>query len=99
MSIWIYILVMAVVTYLIRMLPFTLIRGQVKSRFLKSLLYYIPSAVLAAMTFPSIMYSTGNTGTAAAGTVVALLLAYFRMPLIVVALAAAAAAFVTGLFL
>lgn len=96
MSVWIYILVMAVVTYLIRMLPFTLIRGKVRSRFFRSLLYYIPYAVLAAMTFPAIFYSTGNTLTAAAGTVAALLLAWFRMPLIVVALAAAGTAFLTG---
>ncbi|MBO5521349.1 MAG: AzlD domain-containing protein [Eubacterium sp.] len=99
MSVWIYILVMAVVTYLIRMLPFTLIRGKVRSRFLRSLLYYIPYAVLAAMTFPSIFYATGNTATAVVGTVTALLLAWFRMPLIVVALAAAGAAFAAGMFL
>ena len=99
MSVWIYILVMAVVTYLIRMLPFTLMRGKVKSRFLRSLLYYIPYAVLAAMTFPAIFYSTGSTVSAAVGTVVALVLAWFRMPLIVVALAAAGAAFVTGFIL
>ena len=99
MSVWIYILVMAVVTYLIRMLPFTLIRGRVKSRFLRSLLYYIPYAVLAAMTFPSIFYATGDTLTAVTGTVVALILAYFRMPLIVVALAAAGTSFLTGFVL
>ena len=98
MSVWIYIFVMAAVTYLIRMLPFTLIRGKVKSRFFRSLLYYIPYAVLAAMTFPSIFYATGNVVTAAAGTVAALILAWFRMPLIVVALAAAGTAFVAGLF-
>ena len=99
MSVWIYILVMAVVTYLIRMLPFTLMRGKVRSRFLRSLLYYIPYAVLAAMTFPAIFYSTGNTVTAAIGTVVALILAWFRMPLIVVALAAAGAAYIFGIFI
>ena len=98
MSVWIYILVMAAVTYLIRMLPFTLIRGKVRSRFLRSLLYYIPYAVLSAMTFPSIFYATGNTVTAAAGTIAALVLAWFRMPLIVVALAAAGTAFAAGLF-
>ena len=98
MSVWIYILVMAAVTYLIRMLPFTLIRGKVRSRFLRSLLYYIPYAVLSSMTFPSIFYATGNTVTAAAGTIAALVLAWFRMPLIVVALAAAGTAFAAGLF-
>ena len=93
-----YLLVMALVTYLIRMLPFTLIRGKIRSRFLRSLLYYIPYAVLAAMTFPAIFYATGNTFTALAGTIAALALAFFRMPLIVVALAAAGAAFVAGIF-
>ena len=97
MSVWIYIIVMALVTYLIRMLPFTLVKGKIRSRYLRSILYYIPYAVLAAMTFPSIFYATGSTMTALAGTIVALVLAYFRMPLIVVAVAAAFAAFLAGL--
>ena len=98
MRIWTSIFIMAVITYLIRMLPFTLMRKQVKSVFLRSLLYYMPYAVLAAMTFPSIFYATGDTKTATAGTILAFILAYFRMPLIVVALAAAGAAFLAGLF-
>ena len=60
MSIIIYIAVMAGVTYLIRMIPFTVFRKQIKSRFIKSVLYYLPYAVLAAMTVPAIFYSTGN---------------------------------------
>lgn len=99
MSIAIYILVMAGITYLIRMLPFALFRKKIKSRFFKSVLYYIPYAVLSAMTFPSIFFSTGNTVTAVVGTVVAVVLAYFKLPLIVVSISACAAAFVTGLFL
>ena len=98
MRIWISIAVMAIVTYLIRMLPFTLLRKPIRSRFLRSLLYYIPYAVLAAMTFPAILFSTGRTETALAGTGVALLLAFLRMPMIVVAVAAAVAAYVVGLF-
>ena len=62
-------------------------------------LYYIPYAVLSAMTIPAIFYSTGNVITAAVGTVVAVLLAYWNLPLIVVALAASAAALVTGFFI
>ena len=58
----------------------------------------LPYAVLSAMTIPDIFYSTGNITTAALGTAVALVLAYFKLPLIVVALAAALTAFVTGLF-
>lgn len=93
-----YIAVMAGVTYLIRMLPFTFFRREIKSRFLKSFLYYIPYAVLAAMTIPAIFYSTGSIVTAAAGTAVALIMAWFDLPLIAVALAAAGTAFVAGSF-
>lgn len=98
MSIAIYILVMAGVTYLIRMLPFTLFRKKIKSRFFRSVLYYIPFAVLSAMTFPAIFYSTGNTVTAVIGTVIAVVLAYFKLPLIVVAIFACVVAFISGLF-
>ncbi len=99
MSLFFYVLVMAVVTYLIRMIPFTLFRKRIRSVFVQSLLYYLPYAVLSAMTIPAIFYCTGNTVTAIFGTAVALVLAYFKLPLIVVALSAAAAAFVSGLFL
>ena len=94
-----YVAVMAGVTYLIRMLPFTFFRKKIKSRFLRSFLYYIPYAVLSAMTLPAILFSTGSLPTAIAGTVVALVLAYLGCPLIVVALAASLAAFLAGLFL
>ena len=99
MSLVIYIAVMAGVTYLIRMIPFAAFRRQIKSRFFRSFLYYVPYAVLTAMTIPAIFYSTGSVATAAFGTAVALLLAYFDMPLIVVALAASAAAFAAGFVL
>ena len=97
MSLAIYILVMAGVTYLIRMIPFTLFRGKIRSRFFRSFLHYIPYAVLTAMTIPAIFYSTGSLPTAIAGTAVALALAYMGKPLIVVALAASAAALLTGM--
>jgi branched-subunit amino acid transport protein len=99
MPLFLYVLVMALVTYLIRMIPFTLFRRRIRSVFVRSLLYYLPYAVLSAMTVPAIFYSTGNITTAALGTAVALVLAYFKLPLIVVALAAAATAFASGLFL
>lgn len=99
MSIILYIAVMAGVTYLIRMIPFTVFRVNIKSRFLNSVLYYIPYAVLSAMTFPAIFYVTGDYITASAGTAVALVLACFDIPMIIVALASSAAAFVVGLFL
>lgn len=98
MSVAIYIFVMAAVTYLIRMIPFAFFRKKIKSRFFRSFLYYIPYAVLSAMTIPAIFYSTGNLVTALAGTAVAVILAYFNLPLIVVALAAAGTAFAIGFF-
>ncbi len=99
MSTAVYILVMAGVTYLIRAIPFGFFRKKINSVFLKSFLYYIPYAVLSAMTIPAIFYSTGNLVTAIAGTITALILSFFELPLIVVALSASLAAFVTGLFL
>lgn len=99
MQLWIYIAIMAGVTYLIRMLPFTLVRRKIRSGFFRSFLHYIPYAVLSAMTIPSIFSSTGSFPTSVAGTLVAIWLAYEKKPLIVVALAASAAALVTGLFL
>ena len=99
MSTAVYIAAMAIVTYLIRMIPLTVFRRKIQSRFLQSFLYYIPYAVLAAMTVPAIFYSTGDTLTAVIGTAAALILAYFGAPLIVVALAAAAAVYLSGLLL
>ena len=92
MSLILYIAIMAGVTYLIRVVPFTVFRKKIQNHFLQSFLYYIPYAVLSAMTIPA------NVITAAVGTVVAVLLAYWNLPLIVVALAASAAALVTGFF-
>lgn len=90
---------MAGVTYLIRMIPFTFFQKKIKSRFFRSFLYYIPYAVLSAMTIPAIFYSTGDTVTAIVGTIVAVVLAYFNLPLIVVALAASGAALLTGIIM
>lgn len=97
MTLILYILVMAAVTYLIRMIPFALFRHRIQSKYMRSLMFYLPYAVLSAMTVPAIFYSTGSIPTALIGTAVALILAYLRQPLIVVALAAAASALVAGL--
>ena len=99
MSIIIYIAVMAGVTYLIRMIPFAAFRKKIKSRFVKSILYYLPYAVLAAMTVPAIFYSTGNIKSAVVGTVVAVVIAFFEKPLIIVALAAAASGLIADLII
>ncbi|MBQ9679422.1 MAG: AzlD domain-containing protein [Ruminococcus sp.] len=99
MSIVAYIAVMAVTTYLIRVIPFAAVRGKIKSRFINSVLYYIPYAVLSAMTFPAIFFATGSVVTSSVGTVIALLMAYFDLPLIVVALSSSAGAFITALIM
>lgn len=94
-----YILVMAGVTYLIRMTPFVLFRRRITSRFFRSLLYYLPYCVLSAMTIPAVFASTGSLITAAAGLAVAILLALLRRSLLTVALGASAAAYLSGLLL
>lgn len=99
MSNALYIAIMAGVTYLIRMIPFTVFRKKIRSRFFRSFLYYVPYAVLTAMTIPAIFYATGSVATSVIGALVAVILAYFNLPLIVVALAASAAAFAGGFFL
>ena len=86
-----YVAVMAVVTYLIRMLPLTAFRRPIKSPFIQSFLTYIPYAVLGAMTFPEVFYSTGDLRTAAAGVTVAVILAWRGKSLLTVAIAACCA--------
>ena len=93
MSIYIYILVMAVTTYLIRALPLTVFRKPIKSRFLRSFLHYVPTACLTAMTFPAILYATENWLSGAVGLGVGLLLAFKKKSLIIVAVASCAAVF------
>lgn len=97
--IWPYIFVMAGVTYLVRMLPLTLLRRKIENRFFKSFLYYVPYAVLAAMTVPAIFESTGGVLSAAVGFAVAVLLAYRGAALLPVALAACGAVYLTELAL
>lgn len=90
MKITIYIAVMALVTYLIRVIPFATVRGKIRSRYLRSVLFYVPYSVLAAMTVPAIFYCTDNPLACAVGFAVAVLLAFLRKSLITVALAAVA---------
>ena len=93
MSLYIYILAMAVTTYLIRMLPLTVFRKTIKSRFIKSFLHYVPYACLTAMTFPAILYDTTYMVSGAAALVVAITLAYRGKSLLTVSLASCAAVF------
>jgi branched-subunit amino acid transport protein len=90
---------MALVTYLIRSLPLTLIRQEIKSPFIKSFLMYVPYATLAAMTFPAILTATNSVWSALAGFAAALVLAFMKKSLIMVAAGASAAVFVLELIL
>lgn len=94
---FIYLFIMAGVTYLIRVLPFVIFKGKITNKFIKSFLYYVPYAVLGAMTFPEIIYSTGNYVSAAAGLIVACILALREKSLLTVAIFACAAALVINL--
>lgn len=94
---FISVLLMALVTYIPRVLPIAVFRKEIKSPFVKSFLHYIPYAVLASLTFPDIFYSTGKLPTALCGTAAALFLAYKNKGLVVVALGAILTVFLTGL--
>ena len=94
-NIYVYILVMAGVTYLIRMLPLVLFKKEITSPFVKSFLYYVPYACLAAMTFPAILTATaGGILSGVVGLVVALIVAYKEKSLLTVALFACSAVFI-----
>lgn len=99
MEYWIYLLIMAGSTYLIRAIPFALVRKKIESPFIRSFLYYTPYAVLTAMTFPAVLYATGNMTAAAVGFGVALILALMKKGLTTVAMAASAAVFLTDLLI
>ena len=88
-----YLLVMALVTYLVRSVPFVIFRSKIKNRFVRSFLYYIPYAVLAAMTIPAIFTATSNVYSAAVGLLVAVVMALFEKGLVTVALTSCAAVF------
>ena len=95
MSIYAYIATMAVTTYLIRVLPLTIFRKPIQSRFLRSFLHYVPYACLTAMTFPAILSSTASILSGGAALIVAVVLAYRGKSLIVVALSSSAAVLLT----
>ena len=90
-TVLLYVLVMAVVTYLIRMLPLVIFKRKIESRFIKSVLFYVPYAVLGAMTFPAIFASTASLYSALGGLLVAVVLAYYEKGLLPVALSACGA--------
>ncbi len=96
---FIYILVMAGITYLIRMLPLVLIKKQIKNQFVLSFLYYVPYAVLAVMTFPAVFYATSSVISACVGVAIALILAYFEKSLLVISFSSCLGVFLTELIM
>lgn len=91
---WIYLLVMAGITYLIRMLPMVLIKNKIKNRFILSFLHYIPYTVLSVMTIPAIFYSTSSVLSALVGFLAAIVTAYFGKSLLKVAATSCSVVFV-----
>ncbi len=96
---FLYLLVLSGSTYLIRVIPFVAIKEKIHNRFIQSFLYYIPYAVLTAMTIPAIFYATSHPLSAIAGLIAAVLLALRGKGLTVVAALACAAVFVTELLM
>lgn len=95
--IYMYIVVMAVVTYLIRLLPLVLIRGDITNRFIRSFLHYVPYVTLSLMIFPAVLDSTAHFASAAAGAAAATILALRKGNLIQVAMLACATVFAVEL--
>ena len=99
MNIYIYIACMAGVTFLIRVLPLTLIRGEIKNRTVRSFLYYVPYVTLAVMTFPAILHATQSPIAAGVALVAGILLAWFGRGLFFVAVSSCLTVFLLELFL
>ena len=97
--IYISIILMAVVTYLIRVVPLLVLRKPIKSRFFRSFLYYAPYVTLSVLTFPAILYSTGSFVSALAGSVVALVSAFLRLGLPITAAVGCVTALILQLLL
>lgn len=98
-NVWIYIAVMAAVTYIIRMLPLTLIKKEITNKYIKSFLYYVPFVTLAVMTFPAIIEGTESIWSGLAGFIVAVLLAFLGKSLFLVSISACATVFLVELFI
>lgn len=98
MYIFTCVLIMALVSYIPRVLPFTIFTKRIKSIYIQSLLSYMPYAVLGAMTFPAIFYSTNNMIFSSIGTIVALILAYKKRSLLQVAIASVASIYLLNIF-
>lgn len=97
-NIYLYILVMATVTYLIRVLPLTLIKKKIENVYFKSFLYYVPYVTLSVMTFPAILSATNSIYSAWGGFIIALILAWKKQSLFKVSIFACLVVFILELF-
>ena len=97
-TIWLYIVVMAGVTYLIRMLPLALLRKKLRSRFIKSFLFYVPYVTLAVMTCPAILTATSRPLAGLLALLAGLVVAWVRGDLFTVAITCCVVVFAAGLF-
>lgn len=98
-NLYIYLLVAVVTLYLIRMLPLNLIRSDIKNKYIRSFLYYVPFVTLSVMTFPAILSATGSVWSGLAGFVVGLILAFFDGNLFRVAIGSCLAVLITEFFI
>lgn len=98
-SLYLYIFIMAAITYLIRVLPLTLIRKEIKNTYIKSFLYYVPYVTLAVMVFPAILEATASPWSALVGFIVAIIFSYYGASLFKVALLSCFAVFIVELFI
>lgn len=98
-NVYVYILVMAFVTYLIRVLPLTIVRKEINNVYIRSFLYYVPYVTLAVMIFPAILDATASPWSALVGFIIAIVIAYYGASLFVVSLFACLAVFIVELFL
>lgn len=98
-NVYIYILIMALTIYLIRVLPLTLIRKKIKNKTLRSFLFYVPYVTLSVMTFPAIIYATDNIWSGVAALLTGILLSYVGVSLFGVAVSSCAVVFVIELIM
>ncbi|MDO4515623.1 MAG: AzlD domain-containing protein [Bacillota bacterium] len=98
-NMYLYIAVVALVTYAIRVLPLTLIQKEIKNQFIRSFLYYVPYVTLAAMTFPAIVTATDSIWSGVAALVVGVLVAWFSGNLFLVAISACSVVFLVELLI
>ena len=98
-NVYIYIAIMFAVTYLIRVLPLTLIRKRIKNKTIRSFLFYVPYVTLAVMTFPAIIEATGSVWSGVAALLAGILLAYFGVSLFGVAVSCCAVVFITEIII